>query len=113
MVTEKIWMVTTFRIPLFINYRTAAMLYVKYLIRIFEMKKSLFVVVLCMLCAVTFVGLNTEQETNDLLLMNVEALASGESDVPIRCFAKGSVDCPGMGVKVKYVTKGWSLGKDR
>lgn len=95
-------------------YRIAAMLYVKYLIRILEMKKSFFVVALCMLCAVSvFTGLNTKQEMDDLLLMNVEALASGEGNVPIDCVGKGSVDCPGIGVKVEYVFKGWSLDKDR
>lgn len=107
-------MFTIFRIPLLAKFRKAAMLYVKYLIPRLEMKKSFFVVVLCMLCAVcTFIGLNTEKEMDDLLLMNIEALASGEGNVPIDCVGKGSVDCPGMEVKVKYVAEGWSLGKDR
>ena len=114
MVTEKNWMVTTFHIPLPTEYRKAAMLYVKYLIQIPEMKKRILAVAMCMVCAIsTIISLNTEKEMDDLLLMNVEALASGEGNVPIRCLGNGSVDCPGMGVKVKYVMEGWSLDKDR
>lgn len=63
-----------------------------------------------MVCAVSsFISLNTEQETNDLLLMNVEALASSEGDLPTYCVGKGSVDCPIKKVKVEYVMVGWSL----
>lgn len=114
MVTEKNWMVTTFHIPLPTEYRKAAVLHVKYLIQIPEMKKKILAVAMCMVCAIsTFISLNTEQKMDDLLLMNVEALASGEGNVPIDCIGKGSVDCPGREVKVKYVMEGWSLGKDR
>lgn len=52
------------------------------------------------------------KKTDGLLLMNIEALASGESYVPMDCLGKGSVDCPGMGVKVEYVMIGWSLDED-
>lgn len=79
-----------------------------------KMKKSFFAVALCTICTISaFIGLNTEQKMDDLLLMNIEALASGEGYVPIRCFGSGSVDCPKTSSKVEYVTIGWSLDEDR
>lgn len=78
------------------------------------MKKRFFVIALCIACAVSaFISLNAEQKMDDVLLMNIEALASGESNVPIYCLGKGSVDCPKTKDKVEYVIEGWSLGKDR
>lgn len=78
------------------------------------MKKRFFVIALCIACAVSaFISLNAEQKMDDVLLMNIEALASGESNVPIDCVGKGSVDCPKTEVKVEYVIEGWSLDKDR
>lgn len=83
------------------------------LIQIMKKKKVFIAAALCVACAVSaFIGLNTEKKTDDLLLMNIEALASGESNVPIGCFGSGSVDCPGMGIKVEYVMEGWSLDED-
>jgi hypothetical protein len=83
------------------------------LIQIMKKKKVFITVTLCMVCAISaFIGLNTEKKTDGLLLMNIEALASGESYVPMDCLGKGSVDCPGMGVKVEYVMIGWSLDED-
>lgn len=83
------------------------------LIQIMKKKKVFIAVALCMACAVSvFIGLNTEKKTDDLLLMNIEALASGESYVPMYCIGNGSVDCPGMGIKVEYVMTGWSLDED-
>ncbi|MGG6495162.1 UNVERIFIED_CONTAM: NVEALA domain-containing protein, partial [Bacteroidetes bacterium 56_B9] len=35
-----------------------------------------------------------EKTQNDLLLMNIEALAAGENYVPIQCIGTGTVDCP-------------------
>lgn len=84
------------------------------LIQIMKKKKVFIAVSLCTACAVSaFKGLNTEKKTDDLLLMNIEALASGESYVPMICAGNGSVDCPGMGIKVEYVMEGWSLDEDR
>lgn len=78
------------------------------------MKKRIFVVALCLVCTVSaFIRLNAVPEMDDLFLMNVEALASGESNLPKDCLGKGSVDCPVGGVKVKYIMEGWSLDKDR
>lgn len=81
------------------------------LIQIMKKRKVFIAVTLCMACAVS-IGLNTEKKTDSLLLMNIEALASGENNAPTTCFGSGSVDCPGMGVKVEYVMIGWSLDED-
>lgn len=43
----------------------------------YEKRKVFIAVTLCMACAVS-IGLNTEKKTDGLLLMNIEALASGE-----------------------------------
>ncbi|WP_294597911.1 NVEALA domain-containing protein [uncultured Bacteroides sp.] len=74
------------------------------------MKKRVIVIGLFAVCAFTaFHGFKSEKKVNDLLLMNVEALAYDESDVPIRCAGTGSVDCPGTQIKVQYVVEGYSL----
>lgn len=77
------------------------------------MKKK--VVALCaamLVCTLVVASLHRSQSNhkgNELLLMNVEALATGESNVPITCVGSGCVICPRYGVKVKYVVEGWSL----
>ncbi len=83
------------------------------LIQIMKKRKVFIAATLCMVCTISaFVGLNTEKETDDLFLMNIEALASGESYIPIDCVGKGCVDCPVRGVKVEYVVIGGSLDED-
>jgi len=83
------------------------------LIQIMKKRKVFIAAALCMACAVSaFIGPNTEKKTDDLLLMNIEALASGESYVPTACLGNGSVDCPIKGIKVEYVMIGWSLDED-
>ena len=49
-----------------------------------------------------------EKIQNDLLLMNIEALAAGENYVPIQCIGTGTVDCP-LGGKTKFVMIGYSF----
>ncbi len=49
-----------------------------------------------------------EKTQNDLLLMNIEALAAGENYVPIQCIGTGTVDCP-LGGKTKFVMIGYSF----
>ena len=49
-----------------------------------------------------------EKAQNDLLLMNIEALAAGEDYVPIQCIGTGTVDCP-LGGKTKFVMIGYSF----
>lgn len=44
-----------------------------------------------------------------LALENIEALADGEYDTMYNCIGYGSVDCPFVNVKVKYVMEGYSL----
>lgn len=40
---------------------------------------------------------------------NIEALAGGESHVPMHCVGFGTVDCPINHEKVKIVATGYSL----
>ena len=49
-----------------------------------------------------------EKTQNDLLLMNIEALAAGENYVPIQCIGTGTVDCT-LGGKTKFVMIGYSF----
>ncbi|MEG1007936.1 MAG: NVEALA domain-containing protein [Bacteroides sp.] len=44
-----------------------------------------------------------------VLLQNVEALANGETPSQIVCISSGSVDCPIMSDKVKYVSQGYGF----
>lgn len=46
---------------------------------------------------------------NDVILRNTEALADGESGVPVTCDWSGEVTCPNNGVKVGVVYEGYSL----
>lgn len=58
-------------------------------------------------CAAVLVSVSVLQKkesvSNPLLLMNIEALASGESGGSAACIGYGSVDCPHNGVKVLYI----------
>ena len=44
-----------------------------------------------------------------VLLQNVEALANGETPSQTVCIGSGSVDCPIMSDKVKYVSQGYGF----
>ncbi|MBP3680135.1 MAG: hypothetical protein J6I70_07485 [Bacteroidaceae bacterium] len=46
---------------------------------------------------------------NDVILKNMEALAEGESGVPVTCDWSGEVTCPNNGDKVGVVYQGYSL----
>lgn len=46
--------------------------------------------------------------TNDLLLDNIEALANGEQENGIKCIGEGTVDCP-IGIKVEAVIRFYGL----
>ena len=63
---------------------------------------------LFVLIALVFYMAKPEKAQNDLLLMNIEALAAGEDYVPIQCIGTGTVDCP-FGGKTKFVMIGYSL----
>lgn len=58
-------------------------------------------------CAAVLVSVSVLQKkesvSNPLLLMNIEALASGESGGTVHCVGYGSVDCPRAAVKVLYI----------
>lgn len=58
-------------------------------------------------CAAVLVSVSVLQKkesvSNPLLLMNIEALASGESGGNVACIGYGSVDCPRNTNKVLYL----------
>lgn len=82
------------------------------------MKKNKVVLVIAMFGVVTFVTtLNTmrNNQMSDLILNNVEALASsednpggGEKPAKWICYRTGTVDCPD-GSKAEVVIEAWSL----
>lgn len=41
-----------------------------------------------------------------VMLENIEALATGETNISVRCFGYGSIDCPITSAKVRYVERG-------
>ena len=77
------------------------------------MQKVLFIIGVFVLG--TFVYWETAKSQpmiDDLLLKNVEALASAESTLPVFCEESGNVTCPGIGAKFKTVYEGYSWGFD-
>lgn len=71
-------------------------------------RKSWIIGVLTALIVITSYMAKPKKVQNQLLLMNVAALAAGESYVPIQCIGKGTVDCP-LGGKTKFVMTGYNL----
>lgn len=67
--------------------------------------------VLAAVCVVvTILGNVSLKETpNDLLLENIEVLATGENIPETLCVATGSLVCPITGQKVAYVVEGFML----
>lgn len=67
------------------------------------------------LCAIgvatLFFNRESGKSVDELLLENVEALASEEVGGPVDCLGIGEVDCPRAHEKVKYVMSGYSLEK--
>lgn len=67
---------------------------------------------------VSVLGISVSQQTqetpiiNDVLLENVEALASVENNLPIYCEDSGSVTCPIAGEKVGAVYQGYNWEPD-
>lgn len=62
--------------------------------------------VMTMVCYCSF---HEEKIESALLMENIEALAGGESHVPMHCVGSGTVDCPINHEKVKMVATGYSL----
>lgn len=76
-------------------------------------KKILFVALVLVAAAASFQWSTKQEKLDSLMLENIEALASMESDDGgfVACYGKGSVDCPIANVKVYIVKKssGYSL----
>ena len=45
------------------------------------------------IAVMTVCRMNNKQYLSELALVNVEALATGEGDVPTSCYGSGNVDC--------------------
>ncbi|MEY8687470.1 NVEALA domain-containing protein [Bacteroides sp. AN502(2024)] len=74
------------------------------------MRKLVFFLFLCIVVLLTAKrSTNHHVSFNTLLYYNVEALAAGEDLNVYRCVGSGSVDCPIIHDKVKYVFGGYSL----
>lgn len=70
-------------------------------------KKILFAsLFLVTIATVTFYSHSRKNDLSNLMLENIEALASGESGSMTYCFGSGSVDCPVTHVKVEIVRYG-------
>lgn len=68
------------------------------------MKKNVYVSVLIGLVMLILVSINRGKKAsqiNDLLLKNIECLATPENP-NVRCYGTGSLDCPGYNIKVRF-----------
>lgn len=72
-------------------------------------KKILFFSLLLVASFASFQFSNKHENLNDLMLENIEALASDEWSTTLVCFGSGTVDCPLSHVKVYFVTEPYSL----
>lgn len=74
-------------------------------------KKVLFIgLFLIAVVAVSFQSYSEKNKLGDLILENIDALASdSEWGGNVECWGSGSVDCPITHVKVKFVVEGYSL----
>ena len=73
-----------------------------------NMKKKVLLAGMSLL-VMTIVCYGSFHEEKTLLMENIEALAGGESHVPMHCVGSGTVDCPINHEKVKIVATGYSL----
>lgn len=74
-------------------------------------KKVLFIsLFLLAVIAVSFQSYSEKNKLGDLILENIDALASDDEwGYNVECWGSGSVDCPITHVKVKFVAEGYSL----
>ena len=73
------------------------------------MKKKMIISFIVVATVMSFIGSSySNNNTNDLLLDNIEALANGEQENGITCIGEGTVDCH-IGIKVRAVIKYYSL----
>ncbi len=66
-------------------------------------RKFIYLVLGLMGIAGIYSSISEKKQTEDILLQNVEALATNESNQPGYCVGYGCVDCPGEHVKVEFV----------
>ena len=73
------------------------------------MKKKMIISFIVVATVMSFIGSSySNNNTNDLLLDNIEALANGEQENGITCIGEGTGECP-IGIKVRAVIKYYSL----
>lgn len=77
--------------------------------KIESMKKKMIISFIVVATVMSFIGSSySSNNTNDLLLDNIEALANGEQENGIKCIGEGTVDCP-IGIKVEAVIRFYGL----
>lgn len=77
--------------------------------KIESMKKKMIISFIVVATVMSFIGsFYSNNNTNDLLLDNIEALANGEQENGIKCIGEGTVDCP-IGIKVEAVIRFYGL----
>ena len=77
--------------------------------KIESMKKKMIISFIDVATVMSFIGSSySNNNTNDLLLDNIEALANGEQENGIKCIGEGTVDCP-IGIKVEAVIRFYGL----
>ena len=77
--------------------------------KIESMKKKMISSFIVVATVMSFIGSSySNNNTNDLLLDNIEALANGEQENGIKCIGEGPVDCP-IGIKVEAVIRFYGL----
>ena len=73
------------------------------------MKMKMMISFIVVATGMSFIGSSySNNNTNDLLLDNIEALANGEQENGIKCIGEGTVDCP-IGIKVEAVIRFYGL----
>lgn len=73
-------------------------------------KKILFIGLFLVAAIVASLQFNSEKASlENLMLENIDALASGEWGPSAHCVGRGSVDCPANHVKVYFVAGQYSL----
>ena len=77
--------------------------------KIESMKKKMIISFIVVATVMSFIGSSySNNNTNDLLLDNIEALANGEQENGIKCIGEGKVDCT-IGIKVEAVIRFYGL----
>ena len=75
-------------------------------------KRFFFMAILVAAAAIAFIchsRADQQQITDEVMLRNIEALASDEDDSKLYCIGIGCLDCPKSEKKVKYVINSYSL----